>query len=244
MHPGTSLAQHIEYVNENGERIALLTVERQKLHDQIAEDHLRGHKPSGGKPRVVFLGGGSAAGKSTITDSDILKDWPDDAVVIDADAIKRLLPEFDKHKPPEDAAGFTHSESYMIAQRIIQMAMERNLDIIVDGTGVTDMESKIKTSKRAGYTVRGVYVTAPVSQALRRNNERFKKTGRKVPEGIVRTTHSKASSMAPILAPRFDSFELWDARDGQPPVQIAHADGTPVAVDDAALYAEFVAKGR
>ena len=248
MHPGTSLAEHIEYVTENGRQVALLSRERQALHDKIAEDLLTGITPQPGrKPVYTFLGGGAASGKSTLTESGQLADWPNlqkgsaTAVLIDSDAIKRLLPEYDS-QPAATAAAYTHNESYMIAQRVSDMAMERGLDVVMDGTGVTDMEKKISRAQLAGYKVRGVYVTVALAEARRRNNMRGKTSKRLVPVPILDRTHSAASQIVPRLAPKFDEFELWDTNTAAK--QIAHLENGTLVVDDATAYSEFLKKAR
>lgn len=246
LHPGTSLAAHLETVTENGRQVHLLKKERQALHDKIAMDHLAGIvPPSGRKPVYIFLGGGAASGKSTLVDSGRIADFPTtrkpdgsspaDAVLIDSDAIKQMLPDYASH----DAA-YTHNESYMIALRIAELAMERGLDIVMDGTGITDMEKKIDRAKKAGYTVRGVYVTSKLDTARKRAAAR---AGRSVPDHIVSRSHAVASQIVPRIASNFDSFELWDAEGS--PVQVASSTaGGRMIVSDAALYSEFLKKAK
>lgn len=227
--------------NENGEWE--FTPERQALHDQIVKESVDGI-PKSDNPTYVVMGGGPAAGKSTILESGEVK-LPKNTVEVNADNCKTKLPEWGT--AGADRASVTHAESSYLAKRTQAAAFERQQNIVLDGTGDTSVKSmsgKIDTAHAAGYRVEAHYVTLPTDLAVKNAFERGQKTGRFVPEEVVRTTHAGVSNTFPGVADKFDSVKVYDTTVfGAPKVIASGVSGTLTIVDQVA-YDAFLAKGK
>jgi predicted ABC-type ATPase len=180
--------------NENGDWE--FTPERQALHDRIVKESVDG-VPSSADPTYVVMGGGPAAGKSTILESGQVS-LPKNTVEVNADTCKTKLPEWDT--AGANRASVTHAESSYLAKRTQAAAFERKQNIVLDGTGDTSpasMTGKIDTARAAGYKVEAHYVTLPTDMAVANALARGQKTGRFVPEEVIRTTHAGVSTTFP-----------------------------------------------
>ena len=211
-----------------------LTPERAALHDRIIHDMFKGKKPrKPGEPRTLyFLGGGSASGKSSFTDPEKCKRYNmpsrDEVTVVDADQLKKKLPEFDDDSDTgttdrNKAANFAHEESSALSKRALEAAYANGYDVTLDGTGdsgVASVKKKIDQARAAGYRVEGRYCTADIEEALRRNRKRAIEEKRLVDDGSVIRIHKNVSEIVPQIAGEFDHFELWD-HDGPEPRLVA-----------------------
>lgn len=221
-----------------------LTPKRAALHDKIVNDTLAGHE-SKGKPVATFLGGGSASGKSTIMKDSAGK------LVIDADAMKARLPEYQKMMKSGDkrAAAFAHGESSHLTNRALEEAAKRKVDFTLDGTGDSSYEKlkkKVDAARAGGHAIDAKYVTVDTEEAIKRSNKRAARTGRKVPESAIRAIHAGVSRTFKDAVDHnlFDTAELWD-NNGREPKLIGRklADG-PFQVHDRAAWEKFLAKGQ
>ena len=235
-----------KYTGSDGE----LTPERENLHASIVAKQLVGVNKPEGQPTYTFLGGGPAAGKSTI------KNLPEagylsgsDAVEIDSDAIKGELPEYRNMVAAKDetAAAYCHEESSALAKRTSTVASENGYNVSLDGTGdgsVESMLSKIRAAKEAGMVVNGVYVTIPTELALSRAMERAAKTGRMVPVSQITTIHRKVSQILPEIASEFDSVKLYDNSGSTPRLIATGGSGKGLTPVDEQAYNDFLKKGQ
>lgn len=236
----------------------IFTPERQALHDAMVLEHVSG-VPASSDPTYHLMGGGPAAGKSSAIKSGIV-DVPgkDKAVQINADDIKyrtdddgnpvgTSLVDADGISGRKDWAGHTHEESSYLAKRIQAAAVERGQDMVLDGTGnnkASSVQGKIAGARAAGYVVKGHYVTCPTQDAVGRAATRAERTGRVVPEAVIRGTHAGVSRVVPEVASSFDSFTLVDTS-GSSPRKVASATrGESITVDDQGLWDAFLAKGN
>ena len=227
------------------------TPERQELHRKIIKDVIEENNPKAQKNPIFFMtGGGSASGKSIMLKKSPL---PKGTVVIDADEIKKRLPEFNAMKAKggkiaENAANYVHEESSWISKLIQRESAQRRYHTMLDGTGDGSVESltkKIKMMTDRGMTVRAKYATAEIATALKRNAERYAKTGRMVPPPYVRDVHKKISQIVPdaIRQGVFDDFELYDMNKAGEAIKVAtftKKDGLKIL--DNNLYGNFLAK--
>lgn len=219
---------------------------RAQLHQQIVESILAGHQPQE-HPVATFLGGGTAAGKTTMLEQS--GPGAPDSAIIDADAIKGMLPEYqqmmaDRHPL---AASMTHEESSVISKQAQQEAVRRRLNYTLDGTGdsaYSKMASKVNLAKDAGYTTVGKYVTVDTDEAVRRARIRAQQTGRMVPETVIRELHAGVSGTYREAAEKslFDRSELWDNNGGTPTLIARKEPGAPHVVLDDSAYQRFLAK--
>ena len=227
------------------------TPERQELHRRIIEDVIAENNPKAQKNPIFFMtGGGSASGKSIMLKKSPL---PKGTVVIDADEIKKRLPEFNAMKAKggkiaENAANYVHEESSWISKLIQRESAQRRYHTMLDGTGdgsVASLTKKIKTMTDRGMTVRAKYATAEIATALERNYQRYIKTGRRVLPEYVRNVHRKVSEIVPeaIRNGVFDDFELYDMNKAGEAILVAtftKKDGLKIL--DNNLYGNFLAK--
>lgn len=222
--------------NEKGETV--FTPERAALHQKILDETLAGHQPQE-NPRYHMLGGGPAAGKSTMEDK--FPEIFENHATLNADDIKGKLPEY-KAKGAAGAA-FTHEESSWVAKRIQEEAFNRRLNVTLDGTGDNGPKSvrkKIAAARSAGYSVHGYYVTAPTDAAVARAASRGARTGRIVPEPVIRGTHRDVSRTFPEVLDDFDSAVLVDNSGANPIVALTKNGTTRIHDQDA--YDAFLAK--
>ena len=221
------------------------TPQRAELHKKIIAGVMAGHSGGHGRPKATFLGGGPAAGKSTVMPK------ASGAVLIDPDAIKEQLPEYRQMiaaKHP-GAAAHVHEESSDIAHQLRDAVQSGHYDFTLDGTGDTDyakMAAKIDAARAAGYQTHGAYVTIPTDEAVRRAKERAKQTGRMVPETVIRAVHASVSDVLPRLLAdnKLDSMDLWD-NSGPKPVLIAQKlPGKTLVISDHKAWDAFLAKAK
>jgi predicted ABC-type ATPase len=221
---------------------------REELHDVIVE-HLRDVPKGTGQPEFVLMGGGSGAGKSFLLKTGDIR-LPEHHVHIDVDSIKKSLPEYNVlgHAGDARAASYVHEESSYLGKRAMNESFKAGQNVVLDGTGDSKLESVLKKTDAAragGLKVRGEYVTCSVDTALKRAADRAVKTGRSVPEAVIRATHASVSSIYPVAVKRgaYDESHLWD-NDGKKPVLVASSKGTEMTVHDQKLWHKFLAKAK
>lgn len=222
--------------------------ERQALHDEIVRDATAGI-PSQAEPRYVMMGGGPAAGKSSILGKDGV-DVPGEGegVQIDSDGIKGKLPEYQRMTAAgnADAACFSHEESSFLAKRIQAQAFANRQHVVLDGTADSSdqsVRSKIGAARASGYKVEANYVTVDTNVAVQRATARAATTGRVVPETVIRQTHAGVSRTFPNVAGDFDSVTLFDNNGSTPRLIARGTRGSSLEVLDSGAYASFLAKG-
>lgn len=233
------------------------TPERQALHDQIIE-HWLTHDTEGKNPvtrnRVAnpvynLLGGGPAAGKSTmVNEGGIPELTAENPVMINADEMKGELPEYNALNARGDKASATlaHEESSYLAKRLQAAAFERGYNATLDGTGdgsVAGLKKKIDAARAAGYQVNGFYVTVPTDVAVVRSVARGIKTKRVVGEHILRATHVSVSQILPQAFKEFDNVQLFDSTNALTKVMSYKRDGDVQEILDQGLWDSFTAKG-
>jgi len=219
--PGSTAAQHLQ---RNADGTYSFDPERQKMHDAIISKWLT-HDADGNKvarqrektPTMMVLGGGPASGKSNIVRSGLTDAYSGkDPVLVNPDEMKAELPEYVAMARDRDpmASVLAHEESSYLAKRLQKAAIENGYNITVDGTGDTSVASlskKIDAARKAGYKVNGSYATIPMDMAVQRAEARAQKTGRGVPESIIRGTHASVSRILPQAIGKFDNLQLVDS---------------------------------
>ena len=233
-------------VGRTDDGVPIFTAERQALHDSIIRNAVDGI-PRSEDPTFHMLGGGPAAGKTTMEER-VVGDYKGKMVGVNADKIKEALPEYQKMLAEKDpkAAAFSHEESSYVAKRMQSAAFERQQDIVLDGTGDSSKESLLKKIEKAranGYTVKGYYATCPTDEAVRRAVLRGEQIGRKVPEGIIRNTHSSVSRVFPSAIDGFDEVKLFDTTVKDTARLIGEGGKGEFNVIDRAEYEMFLNKG-
>lgn len=216
---------------------------RKALRDKIVNDAIGNAQPSE-HPVATFLGGGPASGKGTAIGPQ------EGSVHIDADEIKQQLPEYQQMLDAGDrnAAAYVHEESSMLSKRIAAEAAQRKLDYTLDGTGDSSydkMAGKVMTAKANGHTAIAKYVTVDPDTAVERAMKRAQRTGRMVPESVIRETHADVSRVfkQAIDNDLFDSAELWDNNGTEPKLVGSKPLGGKWTVHDPEAWRAFLAKG-
>lgn len=217
--------------------------ERHALHEKIIAKILAGQTAQA-HPVYNVMGGGPAAGKSTMEKAN--PEISANSALINADEIKAELPEYTSVKDGT-AAAFTHEESSYLTALATQRAFAAKFNVTLDGTGdsnVGKMRGKIEAARKRGYKVNGYYATVPTDEAVQRANLRGQKTGRFVPESVIRATHKNVSVVFPLLLNDFDSVALYDTST-KSPVKILEktGKGKPKILDEDRWKA-FLDKGE
>lgn len=241
---GGSAEKHLVSDGKGGLRFS---DERQALHDTIVNKALDGVSKSS-DPTFFMLGGGPAAGKSTMIergDIAVPNTKTNEAVLVNPDDVKESLPEYNP-KVDSSSTSFTHEESSYISKIIQNKAFARGVDIVLDSTGNSSFDkasSKIANAKSNGYKVNGYYATVSIAEALRRNDARALEIGRKVPASILIDTHSSISRIFPRLSAQFDNVKLFDTSNGARLIA-QRSKGSDLQVNDDFAYTNFLAKVR
>lgn len=162
------------------------TSERKALHETITQkilgaDRIKAAMPKAGeKPTFTILGGRGGSGKSWF-DGKVYD--PESSIVLDADAIKKMLPEYEGWN-----AAQVHEESGDIFDEITDQAKALGLNLVHDATMKAPEKAVrlAKSFKDDGYRVEAHYMHLPRQEAAKRAVERFLgKTRRLVPPEIV-----------------------------------------------------------
>jgi len=193
-----------------------------------------------------MLGGGPAAGKSTMLKSSELKDIPlggKGAVEVNPDLFKELLPEYQAMLAAGDsnAAAFTHEESSYLAVQLQADAIANGQDLIIDGVGAS-YDKTIALAQPAGYRIQGYYAFVDPELAVQRAVDRGVKTGRYVMESYIRERHQKVAQIFEDAAGKMDSIALYDTTDGAR--KVASAEKGVLKVTDQEAYDRFLGYGK
>ena len=223
------------------------TPARAAMHDEVVGDALAG-VPKSDNPTLYMMGGGPAAGKSSIISSGAVE-HPAAHVMANPDTFKEDIPEYRAGLASGnlDAAAQAHEESSDLNVRAMQAAADGGHDTVWDGTGdssIEKLQEKVETFKAKGFQIQADYVTCDTDAAVARATARAAKTGRQVPEKDIRDTHAKVSKIWPEAVRRglFDRSDLYDTNAGGKPVRIASAKGTSLTIHNQAAYDRFLAK--
>lgn len=171
---------------------------------------------------VIFLGGGSASGKSSISNMLVqtFHDEGESVALIDPDKIKGMLPEYKQltKNNPEQAAPILHDESSDISEKLYQAALKNKVNIIFDGTmkNADKYERLIQAAKAENYNISLVFADVPLQEAIRRAEIRFEIEQRRVPLEIIEQSHKGVPNSFYRLKDKADSFYLYDTTHRHP----------------------------
>lgn len=225
------------WLDQNGHYLP----ERTELHDALVRKYQ--NKPTQQNPQMTVMLGGSASGKSTYTNQEAAK--LRNPSVIDIDAIRSDLPEFQK-VAGTTSAELLHPEASDIRDQTLVSALAHNNDIALEAVGHPDTPQKIDAIEKNGYKVNVVYVHRPVGESLQLANKRAEdstsQSGRIKPaEQTVRDNHALSrTDLAQMMKPGrdvkiYDGTGVWDKSKQYPLIYHRGADGTVDVKNDAAL---------
>lgn len=206
--------------HKQGERYS---EDRAKIHDEIfnhflSEERIAAATPADGEsPTFTMLGGRGGSGKSWFKGK--VYD-PDKAIVLDADEIKGMLPEYEGWNAHQ-----VHEESSDILENLIQTGRDLGLNMVLDATMKTSKSAiqKINQFKDAGYQIEAHYMHLPRQEAAKRAVARFLgKTNRYVPVEVVlsNTTNEATFDEVRKHADKW-SFHDNNVEQGQEPIKIS-----------------------
>lgn len=214
-------AKSTSRTNDFGEPVRDYTPERRRLHERIIKDHVARIPPAEGKPTAIVMMGGGGAGKGSVKKA-LYGDLPD-FVNVDPDEVKKEIPEYQeamglsqidgKQVTAEDAAFMAHEESSDVSEEIRQRAMENRQNVVLDGTGKNADKyiDKVNKLKKAGYHVQLLYAHTDMEEAVSRAKQRADRSGRWVPDPILREAHTKIPVNFEKVARHTDSFSLVES---------------------------------
>jgi len=236
---------------------------RKELHEAIISDMLEG-VPAQESPRVLFSGGGYAAGKGSVLKLMAARGderLPQDALVIDPDRIKAQLPEFADTLADDPQANLrVYEEAWDIAQELQARAQEAKLNVVVDGisdTSPDEMLGRVKSFREQGYSAHAFYVSIPTEVATQRAynraiNAEDAADRRFVPKVIMRAVHRDVSATLPgVLDGAADlnlTVDIYDndvERGAEPVHVLTTVDGAPKVLEGQdETWAQILAKGQ
>lgn len=236
---------------DNTDENGVLSPIRKILHKNLVDNLTRAASPVK-VPTVTLMGGGPASGKSTLIDMGMVSKT--NSVMAAPDEIKSSIPEYQmmlEQGDVERAAPYVHEESSVLGKEVTYQALQQNKNVIVDGTGdsgIDRLQHRIDKMRASGAKrIVGEYVTVPTNVAVARNEDRFLKTRRAVPEAAIRYTHKNVSLILPEAMKRnmFDEVRLWDTdvAKGAPPIKVMEQKAGKVTILNAKLWNKFLKKG-
>ena len=187
--------------------------ERKKVHDEIRDKYLsRGKINEDGKPELFLTGGLPGAGKSSILKKEMYDGYKDKFVIIDSDAIKEQLAAIDGLENLGIHAASYHAEADDIISDIFGTAIEKRMNIGLDGTmkNQKKMLDVVSDFKGLGYKVEVAFVDLPPEKAMTRGLERYFRGGRFVDPIYIASNDHKNPATAKALKDHVDVYRFWD----------------------------------
>lgn len=110
-------------------------------------------------------------------------------------------------------------------------------------SSIEALEKKINSYKSEGRVLKAKVVTCSIEEALRRNNQRYKETGRAVPRDYVKLSHKGVSAIFEEMIARklYNEVEVIDTTTGTP-VKIAEYKNGVFTIIKAKEYQAFLDK--
>lgn len=224
--------------------------ERIALHARIAQALFQGAGAHPEDAHAVFMAGGPASGKSTLTRTGAVK-LPKDYVDVNPDIVRTMLPEYEKLIAAGDkaASSKTHEEASHIAKMVMNLALARHHHVVVDGTGNSGpgkFAQKIRAAQGAGHKVSVVYATIGTEEAAKRAAKRAARTGRHVPEGYLRSSHRDVTARFrdDVQHMKGVHVQVFDTHGKRPKLIAMKTPNGPMEVRDRKRHRDFIAKAN
>lgn len=229
-------------------KLGAYTPERIELHAQIAHLLFQGAGSHPEDAQAIFLAGGPASGKSSMLKSGRVT-TPADAVDVNPDIVRTMLPEYDKLIAAGDkaASSKTHEEASHISKMVMNLALARKHHVVVDGVGNSGpgkFAGKIEATRDAGHRTSVYYATLPTPLAEKFAAKRAERTGRHVPIGYLRASHRDVTVRFGEVS-KLDgvAVTVFDTRiDGKPKAIWQKPPKAAGRVVDRKLFSEFAGK--
>jgi DNA-binding CsgD family transcriptional regulator/8-oxo-dGTP pyrophosphatase MutT (NUDIX family)/predicted ABC-type ATPase len=168
-----------------------------------------------GPKRFISVGGAPGSGKSTDRKSGLNGiPSPDDALHLDADEIKTIIPEARAlHAAGNlDWANTVHEESRTIVDMALQQGIEDGHNIVYDSTGQFNSGfGTLQAARDNGYEIVAHYNVATPAKLEAARLKRQQTDPRNIPSHLASATISTNKTTMPKVANFADEFYLWDA---------------------------------
>lgn len=165
------------------------TPERLDEHRRIINDFFKDAEkyrpPEGQPPKVLLLAGLPGAGKSGFGENLKIYD-PSKYLVLDSDAFKKELPEYDPERP-----GYVHREASDLMDRAGMIARIMGLNVVYDTTMKKPQDDLIKQFRKYGYEIEAHHMKVSMETSMERAAYRWAKgekngdPGRLVPPSVI-----------------------------------------------------------
>jgi hypothetical protein len=201
---------------------------------EIIEPAFNGRKTAaelGQRPKAFLTMGGFGSGKGVLVRRlEKLFGSGSRIVVVDPDTIRALLPEYRIQVNPRGGRTFrgaatqTHAESLYVANLMYERAIAGGYHVIIDGSGrwLPGFVRQIEELRAKGYVVYVRHADLPAEEGVRRALARRERTGRAIPEQVVRDTYAaideNREEIQALLGPNYARF---DGMNGYTPVRLA-----------------------
>lgn len=200
---------------------------RALVQDTFITRHLSGPYTSSSDPLLLFTAGAMGAGKS-----HYLSRLPFKFILIDPDEIAATIPSFEDigtafERGSESERGLERGtrlrhEARLITEILLHAAMQRNLDIVIDGSLRSYQwylaEIPALRKQFPQYRVELVHIHAPLSEVLRRAAKRESKTGRQVPSTLIERSWKDSRRAISVLGRKkiVDRVQMVDSSGDSP----------------------------
>ena len=171
------------------------------LHSKIEESVIgsKGLQSREGKPRAYLMIGGPGAGKSTVRGIHTQNLEGFDPVVIDTDAIKEQIPEYQKavKSKIKTAGHVVHKEAAYLSSRFQDKSILEGRDVVLDRLAFSrpnGLRDQVNQLRQKGYDIEVVAVKIDPSEGIKRIGSRFKETGRYVPTSVANSVYKNVDS--------------------------------------------------
>jgi len=211
-----------KYYNEETNQY---TPERTRLHDELLDkvDNPNALPKSGEKPKVIFIGGLTASGKSSAVAKLIerKKGEPDykaypHFVYLNSDDFKTWLPDYKGYN-----ANYVHAESNDLLKQATEKYSSQGKQIIIDATMRRTKSSKksMDEFRKKGYEVILYGTNLPGEKSIQRASGRFKEEGRYVPLEMIEKNAEPTNKSVLKLRHKADKYKIMDTNvpRGEPP---------------------------
>lgn len=200
---------------------------RVEMHEAII-DHFLSKGKATNNPSVLMMAGGGGAGKGTVLKRFLEPEGgaPKNAVHVDPDEIKGLIPEYEALANRGDGRGafVYHEESSMIAKDLNERATAMRSNIVLDKT-LSDAKKAIalvNKYKNIGYNIAIAGVTIDPMEAAIRASKRAVDSFRWVPFDALFAAHQGFSESIIDIAKNvgFEKVKIYDNTTGAREIKV------------------------
>jgi predicted ABC-type ATPase len=179
-------------------------------------------------------------------------DIPKDAVTVNPDIVKTMLPEYDPLKgvDAQTAAGRVHEESSDVSKTLAGVAYGRKHHVLFDAVGDSEKGKylkKIRAAQEHGHNVRIAYAAQDEEKAWEFAKKRAEKSGRHVNEDFFRSAHKGVRDRLrdDILPAKDIPLDVYDTtKFGKPRLIATRKAGGELDVKDKAAFDKWLKTGR